>query len=55
MPMAYETLFTTEDKQFLYSKLKKFKELHIHVCHLWYGATDSAGYGIIRPIFRLKR
>lgn len=55
MPMAYETLFTTEDKQVLYSKLKKFKELHIHVCHLWYGATDSAEYGIIRPTFRLKR
>lgn len=53
MSKAYETPFTTEEKQFLYSKLYKFNELD--GCHIWYGATDSDGYGIIRPTFRLKR
>lgn len=50
--MTDETLFTTKEKQFLYSKLYKFKELHMS---LMYGATDSVEYGIIRPTFRLKR
>lgn len=31
----------------------KFNELH--GCHIWYGATDSDGYGVIRPTFSLKR
>lgn len=52
MSKAYKTPFTTEEKQFLYSKLYKFNELH--GCHLRYGATDSDGYGIIRPTFCWK-
>lgn len=42
--MTDETLFTTKETQFLYSKLYKFKELHMS---LMYGATDSVEYGII--------
>lgn len=49
--MTDETLFTTKEKQFLYSKLYKFKEI-THMS-LMYGATDSVEYGIIRPTFRL--
>lgn len=53
MSKAYEIPFTAEEKQFLYSKLFKFHELN--GCHIWYGATDSDGYAVIRPTFRLKR
>ena len=53
MSKIYKEPFSVEEQEFFKSKLYRYQE--IKNWHIWFGATDKDGYGIIRPDFRKKK